>query len=86
LVYVRTSHGTYADTTANFSADSGKTLPDLPAGANERLYVQGRKHPLMGDGNVVDGGPLPWALGDQIIASVDALIAAQATRRAANQQ
>jgi len=34
----------------------------------------------MGGGDVIDGGPMPWPLGDKIIAGIASLLAAQAAR------
>ena len=62
---------TYNDTRENFLADFGVTLPALPAGADERIYIPGERHTLQGGGNVIEGGPMPWPLGDQIIQGVD---------------
>lgn len=83
LVYVRTAAKTYGDTTAHFQTDFGVTLPALPSGANERIYTVGARHAIQGGGTVIAGGPLPWPQGDQIIANLDAGLAAQAARVAA---
>jgi hypothetical protein len=82
-VYVRTDRGTYADAAANFALDSGKTLPTMPAGADDHIYTQGKRHCFMGDGNVIAGGPMPWPEGDAIIASISVLLTTQAKRIAA---
>jgi hypothetical protein len=82
-VYVRTAGGIYADRPDNFVADFGVELPPLPDGANERIYTQQRRHALMGDGNVVAGGDLPWPLGDAIIARIAEGLEAQRARRGA---
>ena len=79
-VFVRTDTGNYADSADNFMIDSGIALPVLPPGADERIYSQDKRHAFMGGGNIIDGGPMPWPLGDQIIASVSALLAAKAAR------
>lgn len=71
----------YVDTLANFQADFGTTIPALPAGANDRVYQPGIRHPIMGGGNVVDGGPVPWPLGDGWITNIAAGLAAQAARQ-----
>lgn len=81
LVYVRTDDGVYMDTLENFALDYGQGLPALPAGADDRIYAQGKRHAIMGGGNVIAGGPVPWDLGDQLINSVSALLAAQDARR-----
>ena len=80
-VYVRTPDAIYMDRPEKFEADFGVTLPPLPDGADERIYTQGRRHAIMGDGNIIAGGDMPWALGDTIIASVGAGLRAQLARR-----
>lgn len=82
-VYVRAPGAIYMDRPENFAADFGVALPPLPAGADERIYTQGRRHALMGDGNIVAGGEMPWPLGDQVIAAVAKGLQAQQARRAA---
>jgi hypothetical protein len=68
-VVVRTAAGIYNDTLKNFASDYGEALPDLPAGAIERLYRPGVLH-MIGDGNnIIAGGAMPWPLGDAIIAA-----------------
>jgi hypothetical protein len=81
-IWVRTKKGTYWDTRENFNRDwrGGESFPDLPARANERIYRQGIVHCLKDEENVLEGGPLPWPLGDKIIAAVDDLIANQKLR------
>lgn len=83
LILIRNGGKVYMDTKANFEADAGITLPALPNGVNDRIYVQGVRHALMGAGGVVGGGPMPWALADQVIAALDTLISTQSTRVAA---
>lgn len=83
-VYVRAADGTeYIDDNVNFVRDFSETLPPLPDGADDHIYTQGRRHAYMGDGNIIEGGPMPWDQGDRIIASVTDALAAQATRREA---
>jgi hypothetical protein len=79
-VFVRTDAGNYADSAGNFATDAGVTLPVLPLGADERIYSQDKRHAFMGGGNIIDGGPMPWPLGDQIIANVAAALAAKSAR------
>jgi hypothetical protein len=74
----------YVDTLDNFQADFAVTLPALPSGGTNRIYEQNRRHPIILAGNVVDGGPMPWTMGDQIIANIDAGLAAQAARQPSN--
>lgn len=82
LVYVRGASAEYVDTPEHFQVDFGVTLAALPAGANEQVYSQGRRHAFMKDGSVVDGGSMPWSAGDAIIAGLAAGIAAQVVRTA----
>jgi len=83
FVCVRTPLGTYIDTPENFVADFGATLPAMPQGADDHIYTQGKRHAFMGDGNIIAGGPMPWDVGDTIIANVTAGLANQAARRQA---
>lgn len=83
-VIIRTDAGIYIDTPENFALDFGITLPALPVPADEHIYTQGKRNAFMGDGNVVDGGAVPWDVGDSIIASIDPGLAAQAARRQAD--
>jgi hypothetical protein len=80
-VIVRAGGRVYIDTPENFALDFAIALPPLPAGANEQIYTQGKRNAFMGDGNVIDGGPMPWDEGDRIIANVSAGLAKQAARR-----
>lgn len=82
FIYVRTDAGTYADTVVNFLADAGlSALPPLPAGADDHIYRQGKRHAYMGDGTVIAGGPMPWPEGDTIIARYSQLKLAQMNRQ-----
>jgi hypothetical protein len=63
----------YIDTLANFETDYGLVEP-LPVGVDERIYEPGKRHALMSKSNVIGGGEMPWAWGDQVIARLDALI------------
>jgi hypothetical protein len=59
------------------------TLPPLPAGINERIYDQGRRHTLAGEnaqGAHVAGDVMPWPLGDQVIDGIAAALVKQAVR------
>jgi hypothetical protein len=81
LIYVRTPSVTYSDTPANAALDFGETLPPLPPGSNDRIYVQGVRHAIMAtEGGLLEGGPIPWALGDRMIANVEAALALKNTR------
>jgi hypothetical protein len=80
-IYVRTQHGTYVDTPLNFSHDwKGEAFPHLPQRATERLYRQGVFHCVKDAENVIEGGPMPWPLGDKIIAAFDQLVSNQKVR------
>jgi len=65
-------------------ADFGATLPAMPEGADDHIYTQGKRHAFMGDGNIIEGGPMPWPDGDRIIGAIQLGLAAQAARRQAN--
>ena len=80
-IAVRLDDGSfYIDTAANFVADGGPPPDVLPSGADERIYTQGRRHALMKDDSVVDGGPMPYPAGDAIIANGASYIAAKQAR------
>jgi hypothetical protein len=84
MVYVRMADGRlYENTYENFEADYETDLPDLPEGADEQIYTQGRRHCFMGDGNIVAGGDMPWEHGDQILANFDLGWGKQEARKAA---
>ncbi|HKR19969.1 MAG TPA: hypothetical protein VJS41_07480 [Stellaceae bacterium] len=70
----------YLDTHANFAADHGATVPDLPAGAIERIYESGIRHAISNGRAIIAGGSQPWAFGDAAIAKVTGLLSAQAKR------
>jgi hypothetical protein len=82
-VVIRSTAGVYFDTQANFELDYGAELEPLPAGADQMIYRQGVSHAYIdgADGNLIAGGPVPWALGDDIIASVPRLLQAQHDRQ-----
>jgi hypothetical protein len=81
LVYVRGDADTYSDSRENFVADFGLDPPALPPGADEHVYTQGKRHAFMGGDTIIEGGPVPWPFGDQIIAALSAGLTAQAARR-----
>jgi hypothetical protein len=81
IVVVHSTDKEYIDTLANFQADFATTMPALPAGADDRVYEPGIRHPIMGSGNVIDGGPVPWTLGDGWITNIQAGLDAQAARQ-----
>lgn len=80
LVYVRTDALTYMDTRENFEADFGWTLEQLPEGITERIYIPGKRHTLQGE-DKLEGGVMPYTLGDSVIAAVEQGLAAQAARQ-----
>lgn len=85
-MYVRTGDGTYVDTQANFETDLGRRLPPLPAGAIERIYTPGVRHVMQSKTDVIEGGPMPWDLGDAAIAAIGDLLAKQTSRTSAAQK
>jgi hypothetical protein len=85
-IFVRSDSGIYKDTPEDFTADCltvgiTESLPTLPEGAIERIYVQGVRHAVMSSETIIEGGPMPWPLGDTIIAALPELLAAQADRQ-----
>jgi hypothetical protein len=81
FIYVRTvSGGTYADTVAHFTTDSGGAPPALPSGATEQIYTQGVRHAFIGGGNVVAGGAMPFAWADTLFTNIANLLSAQQAR------
>jgi hypothetical protein len=81
LVYVRTDAGTYVDNWQNFETDFGRPLEELPEGVFERIYEPGIRHALNGRSGTVAGGERVWAYGDDAIAAIRDLLAAQLARR-----
>jgi hypothetical protein len=80
-IYVRPDSGNiYADTLAHFQSDYGQPAPALPAGADEQIYTQNIRHTYKRKGMVVGGGPRAYSIGDNIIAAISSLLAAQAAR------
>jgi hypothetical protein len=81
-VYVRPDSGNYyGDTVAHFQTDYGQPPPALPPGTDEQLYTQGVRHAYKLKGMVVSGGPRVYSWGDNCIAAVASLLAAQAARQ-----
>jgi hypothetical protein len=82
FVFVRTSEGVYGDTPENFAKDFSVMLPPLPEGADERIYTSNTRHAIMSqERGVIDGGPIPWPLGDEIIAKIETGLQAQKNRQ-----
>lgn len=76
LIIIRTIIGIYMDTPQNFAVDLGADYPGLPDGSRERLYEPGVRHFL--DNEPKD---LAWHPGDEYIAAVSTLLAAQKARQ-----
>jgi hypothetical protein len=81
-VVVRTEKEIYSDSFVNFAKDYGKPFPPLAGDFTQRLYEPDVRHALLVGNDVIDGGPMPWEEGDEILASIDSLIIAQGIRRA----
>jgi hypothetical protein len=82
LVFVRVQEVTYVDTPENLALDFGEALPPLPEGADDRIYAPGVRHALMhSERGFVGGGPMPWDVGDRLIAKVADAVVAQHNRR-----
>jgi hypothetical protein len=85
MIFVRVDGTTYADTAENFAIDFGFLLPEIPAGMNERIYEQNRRHLFAGrtdTGAVTMGDVMPWPLGDRAILDIEMALSAQAVRKA----
>jgi len=87
LVYIRDSGGPslYEDTVENFTVDCPITGWQLPDGASELYYMPGDRHYCM-FGKQEKTYPLPWVVGDQILAAEADIIDAFDRRAAAQQQ
>jgi hypothetical protein len=70
----------YVDTPENFAIDRAAPPPLLDENLTERLYDQELRHALIVNHDVVDGGPMPWPEGDELISQLPALRAKQALR------
>ena len=83
MVFVRdaATGKTYVDTVANFNADFGVTMLTLPAGADHRIYAPGVRHVVASPVTVLGGGPLPWTLGDTVIANINTGLTNQKNRQ-----
>jgi hypothetical protein len=75
-IRIRTDQDTYNMSQEDFAANFGP-VPELPAGIDERTYEPGKRHPLSVNSSVMDGGPMPWPEGDDIIARADAVMQAK---------
>lgn len=74
-IRIMTSQATYDMSKADFEKAFDMAAPQLPQGINQRIYQPGVRHPLNKDDNTMDGGPMPWPLGDAIIARADQVMA-----------
>jgi hypothetical protein len=79
-INVRTERGNYSDTLANLRVDSRINVPALPKELTEQLYVVGVRHALIDGPDVVGGGPMPWDIGDALIAKIDELLSKKKVR------
>jgi hypothetical protein len=82
-VVISSGSQTYIDTAAHFALDFNTTAPTLPAGATERIYEQGVRHPFTNGQTIVGGGPIPWPTGDAYIVNIGTGLSNQAIRKAA---
>lgn len=86
IVYLRGKEGFYGATLSDFGADCAAcgvpAYAGLPAGARERRYLPDRFHAVYTADTQMAGGD--WPEGDLYLASLVALMAAQAAREAAN--
>lgn len=80
LIYVRTDEGVYGDTLENFKIDYGSIAPMLPEGITERIYEPSKRHALIMNHDVIDGGPMPWLEGDEIISGIQRMLKSQKAR------
>jgi len=83
-IWLRTDQGNYGGTPEEIKAECGKELPPLPEGITERVYEPGIRHALSANNSVVDGGPMPWPEGDDMLASYSELAAKRAKREKAD--
>lgn len=81
LVWIRDADGlvVYQDTIENFATDCPVEGWALPEEAHERYYMTSDRHFVM-FGKREQTFPLPWAAGDQILASIETIVANQAAR------
>jgi len=78
LVWLRTAAGHYSLTPDQFSKLFGQPFPQLEQRFAQRIYEQDKRHPLIdADGNVIDGGPMPWPFADAVLARADVVMQAE---------
>ena len=80
-VLIRSAGDEYQDSEANYALDAGAPFPVLPEGDIGRTYILGERHKTTTGGKATQH-PMPWVEGDAILASLPALVTAQATRTA----
>ena len=80
-VIVRNGRKEYNDTAENFALDNEAPFPILPADAIGRSYIPGMWHRTT-TGAKATQLPMPWAEGETLLGTVDALLAAQEARQA----
>lgn len=77
---VRNDDKVYIDNAENFKDDFKVELPPMPIGIDERIYHQGVRHALITKNSVVDGGPMPWPVGDNLFNKINAALNKQKKR------
>ena len=82
IIFVRGDLQVYQDTPENFEADYGQPPPPLPDGMTERFYEPGVRHFFYNGHNALPV-KMRW-LGDNVIASLFALLEVQSARNSAN--
>jgi|SRR5215469_1301001 len=81
MIWVRTPDGRhYGETLENFERDYGEPMPAMPYGITSIEYEPGIRHTFKKGNDVVDGGPMPWPFGDEILRSADRLHANKEAR------
>lgn len=73
-------------TTDEYRVATGVTISPLPSGIDQRLYEPGIRHALLRGHDVIDGGPMPWPEGDDMIALAAALAAEIEIKAAAERE
>ena len=84
-VIIFNDDGSYGADRAQFEVDHGKPLPPLPDGITARVYEPGVYHALKSGDSVVDGGPMPWPEGDELLAKNKSMVKKQKDREDAKE-
>lgn len=71
----------YLDTLENFQDDFGLAMPELPEGADERIYEEGKRHAIHNRDGLVAGGERLWQFGETVIANLGNGVTAQQGRQ-----